>query len=159
MPCYLFTWHAYGSWLPDRPQGFVHWNRGLQVTDVALARCYRKEQKQPQVELTPEIQVDLIHELDESTTPLSCRLHSVATDLSHLHVLVSWTDTREAKQLRRSLRRSMSSRLNQKSRQKWFSRGGDMRRVCSQSHYDYLVSHYLPTHKGWKWCETRGNYR
>ncbi|MEM1305417.1 MAG: hypothetical protein AAGG46_11005, partial [Planctomycetota bacterium] len=29
MPVYLFTYHTYGSWLPDRPQGYVQRDQGI----------------------------------------------------------------------------------------------------------------------------------
>ena len=36
MPCYLFTYHAYGSWLPDHAEGYVHWKEGQQPPDDNL---------------------------------------------------------------------------------------------------------------------------
>src|SRR4051794_35604479 len=29
MPCYLFTYHAYGSWMPDHKRGYVHRGQGV----------------------------------------------------------------------------------------------------------------------------------
>jgi hypothetical protein len=37
MPCYLFTWHAYATWLPDRKQGYVEKGRGILPPDKAAA--------------------------------------------------------------------------------------------------------------------------
>jgi hypothetical protein len=31
MPVYLFTYHAYRSWMPDRPEGFVQEGRGIEA--------------------------------------------------------------------------------------------------------------------------------
>ena len=36
MPVYLFTFHAYGSWLPDNPRGYVRRKEGIQPQDVPL---------------------------------------------------------------------------------------------------------------------------
>ena len=159
MPCFLFTWHTYGSWLPDRPQGYVHWKRGLQKSSVVLAQCYRSEQRQPEAHLTSGLQKCLIEELAEASTPVKFRLHFVATDKFHVHALVSWKDSRYPKQLRRSLRRSMTIRLNDHERRKWFSRGGNTKRLKRQDHFDYLINAYLASHRGWKWCENRGMFR
>jgi hypothetical protein len=45
MPCYLFTYHAYGSWMPDRPQGYVRRGKGILPTDTRMAERYRKNTK------------------------------------------------------------------------------------------------------------------
>ena len=51
MPCYLFTYHGYGTWLPDRSRGYVRRKEGILPTDEApMAECYRKRtnvKKQP----------------------------------------------------------------------------------------------------------------
>jgi len=156
MPCHLFTWHTYGSWLPDRSQGYVHWSRGREQANTALAQCYRKQQKDFTAELTDPLQKEVIAELIETARLVEFRLHFVAADPTHVHVLASWADDRSWERLKRSIRRSMSVRLNRWRRRKWFSRGGNSRRVESQKHFDHLVSSYLPAHQGWKWCEHRG---
>lgn len=159
MPCYLFTWHTYGSWLPDRTKGYVHWSRGWAPTSTALAQRYRQQQKEPTATLTDELQRDVITELVEAAPLIGFRLHFVATDATHVHVLVSWPDDRSWKRLRRSIRRSLSVRLNRIRRRKWFSRGGPPRHVYSQTHFDHLETDYLPAHRGWKWCERRGLFK
>ena len=42
MPVYLFTYHAYQSWMPDRARGFVQKGRGIQPPNEALAAAYRQ---------------------------------------------------------------------------------------------------------------------
>ena len=42
MPVYLFTYHAYQSWMPDRGRGFVQKGRGIQPTNALLAHAYRR---------------------------------------------------------------------------------------------------------------------
>ena len=159
MPCFLYTWHTYGSWLPDRPQGYVHWSRGREQTNIALAQRYRQQQKETTAILTEELQREVIAELVEATPLISFRLHFVATDATHVHVLTSWKGDRGWKQLRRSIRRSLSVRLNQRQRRKRFSRGGNARQIKSQKHFDYLMERYLPSHHGWKWSDKRGLFR
>jgi len=159
MPCYLFTWHAYGTWLPDRPQGYVHWSHGLQPQNVTLAQCYQREQKESSAVFDTSIQRLLIDQLELAAPLARFRLHAVATDSTHIHVLVSWNDPRNWKRLRRSIRHGLTTRLNEERRRTWFSRGGHAKQVESQQHFDQLVGAYLPNHKGWKWCETKGFHK
>jgi len=159
MPCYHFTWHTYGSWLPDRREGYVHWSRGRQPSSPGLATCYHQQQKEPAARLTDEHQLAVIKELCQAAAKQQFRLHFVACESSHVHVLVSWSDQREAKQLSRSLRRSISLRLMQFQRRKWLARGGSCRRVRDRGHLEHLTAQYLPSHGGWKWSERRGLFR
>jgi hypothetical protein len=41
MPCYLFTYHAYLSWMPDRPQGYVRRKKGIFPPDEEKAEAYK----------------------------------------------------------------------------------------------------------------------
>jgi hypothetical protein len=160
MPCLLFTWHTYGSWLPDRVEGYVHWDRGLQASNPKLAQRYREQQKDSAVEFSDEQQQLLIGELQRSAELATFRLHYVAFEPTHVHIVVSWCDSRTYKQLRRSIRRSISAALNRHGGERsWLSRGESARHVKDQAHFDYLTRRYLPDHKGWKWCERRGMWR
>lgn len=60
MPVYLFTYHAYGTWWPDRPQGFVQEGKGIQPTNSNLAVAYRKAAKHPIVSFECKHQKQLI---------------------------------------------------------------------------------------------------
>ena len=159
MPCRHFTWHAYGSWFPDRPEGYVHWSRGLQPPEVALATRYREQQKESTAVLAEKYQLAVIDELRKAALLQRFRLHFVACETSHLHVLSSWHDDRSWKKLRRSIRRSISQRLMGMLRRTWLAREEDCRRVEDQEHFDYLIGQYLPSHSGWKWCEGRGLFQ
>ena len=156
MPCYHFTWHAYGTWLPDRAEGSVHWSRGRQASSQAMATRYREQQRERTVVFSQQMQLDIISELVLSAYHASFRLHFVGTDTSHVHVPVSWKDERAWQQLRKTMRRSISLRLNKRRRRRWLSRGEDVKQVRTMEHLDYLTGDYLPSHRGWKWCERRG---
>jgi hypothetical protein len=159
MPCYLFTWHAYGSWLPDHPQGYVHWKRGYEASNLALALRYQQKQQQSSALLLESAQRKLIDEILVTAEAAHFLPHCVATVITHIHALVSWDDQRSSEQLRRSIRRSLTQRLNSVARRKWFSRGGHAKQVRGREHFDYLTTVYLPSHSGWKWCKTRGIYK
>ena len=51
------------------------------------------------------------------------------------------------------------SRLRQIERREWFVEGGSRKRVKDRAHFDYLVTTYLPRHRGWKWSSEKGKRR
>lgn len=159
MPCYLFTWHAYGTWMPDRPQGYVLKGRGIQTPDAAKAQQYRARQKEETANFTDVIQRLVIDESIIAASMRKFRLHGLATELTHFHSLVSWTDDRAFDVLRRGLRESISRRLNGSSKRRWLEQGGSRKRVENRAHFNYLMDRYLPKHGGWKWRESVGYYK
>ena len=154
MPCYLFTYHAYGSWMPDRQEGFVRRGQGVLPPDDELASRYRTDARQSNVVFRSDVQRVLLDELLAACVHQECRGHYIATETTHVHALVSWTDERPWKRLRTGLKSSLTRCLNRKFRRRnWFSEGSSRRRVKDQSHFDRLVGEYLPSHRGWKWRE------
>ena len=159
MPCYLFTWHSYGSWMPDRPQGYVRKRQGVLPPDLEQARRYRARQKEPTASFDSLIQRLAIDETLVAAEKRRFRLHGLATEPTHIHVLISWSDVRTFEHLRRGVRESISRRLNAHERRRWLEQGGSRKQVREQSHFDYLMTTYLPKHSGWKWREGGGYYR
>ena len=155
MPCYLFTWHAYGSWMPDRPQGYVK-ARAILPPDRPEADRYRARQNEATAVFDTSTQKLVIDELVVTASFRRFRLRFVATDLTHLHVLVSGPDERTYAQLRRGIRESITRRLNHQEDRAWLTHRGSRKRIRDQSHFDYLVATYLPKHRGWKWDEKGG---
>lgn len=159
MPCYLFAWHAYGTWMPDRPQGYVRHGQGILPSNAAEAERYRTRQKEDAAAFDGAVQRLLIEEAQNAAKFRRFRIHAVATDPTHAHLLVSWSDERPFEAIRRGLRESLARRLNaDASRRRWIVRGGSRRRILKQQHFDYLTAVYLPKHRGWKWDEQRGLY-
>jgi hypothetical protein len=101
----------------------------------------------------------LIEEAGVTAEKRNFRLHSIATEATHLHALISWSDDRTYKQLRRGLRESLTRRLNRYERRRWLEQGGSRKQVKDRNHFDCLMDEYLPSHRGWKWREGRGAYR
>jgi len=160
MPCYLFTYHAYGTWMPDREEGFVRRGCGLLPADEVLAHEYRRVAGAGAVAFDSRLQRLLIDEGRIAFDKQRCRGHYVATESTHLHVLVSWPDERPWHKLRAGLRGSMTRRLNKElGKRKWFVDGSSRRTVTDQEHFDHLVKVYLPNHRGWKWREGREPFR
>ena len=57
MPCYLFTFHAYGTWLPDRRRGYVRRDKqGIHKQDHELADKYKEQMSQDIVRFDRDIQ-------------------------------------------------------------------------------------------------------
>ena len=154
MPCFLFTYHAHGSWLPDRSRGYVRRKEGIQVADANMAACYRRNLKQAVVVFDKRIQAVQITGVLEACTCLAARCHGIGTDGSHIHLLVSWNSERSWESVSEAIKSSLTRRLNkQVYRQKWFSKGSSRKRVRDRSHYEYLLTKYLPSHRGLCWSE------
>jgi hypothetical protein len=66
MPCFLFTYHAWGSWLPDRKPGYVHWKQGLQSSDPAMADAYRRNMKIEEAQFNDQRQRLILEELQQA---------------------------------------------------------------------------------------------
>ncbi len=157
MPCFLFTYHGYGTWMPDRREGFVQRGKGVVPTDPRLATTYRENQRQATVDFDHSLQKRLIEFVRESCRYQACRTHFVATDPTHVHVLTSWRSERSWFVTRRQIRSTITHGLNRQiGRRPWLAKGGSRRQVGDEQHFDYLVNKYLATHRGWKWCERRG---
>jgi len=159
MPCYLFTFYAYRSWMPDRPRGFVKRGRGVLASDCKLAARYADRAAEAPVRFTGKIQQWLVDECQVACRRQLLRLHCIASDSTHLHVLVSWRAFRPSTNVRSSLKSSLTRRLNcDASRRTWFSNGASRNRVRDRRHLSYLLNEYLPAHRGWKWDERKGAF-
>jgi hypothetical protein len=89
MPCYLFTYHAYRSWMPDRRQGYVRRHKGILARDLKMACQYEENAKFAEVQFEHQHQETIIDILCDASSHVASRLHYVATDISHVHVLAS----------------------------------------------------------------------
>ena len=157
MACYLFTYHGYGTWLPDHSRGYVRRKEGILATDTAMATCYRRNLVEDPVHFSRPWQRHLIDAATEAFEHQELRGHFVATETTHIHVLVSWRSNAAWQLVRRRLRNSLTLQMNRKvERRTWFSKQPSRRQVCHRSHFEYLMNVYLPRHSGLKWCEGRG---
>jgi hypothetical protein len=155
MPCYLFTFHAYGTWMPDREEGFVRRKQGILPPNEAMAKRYRERAREFAASFDAAIQRTLIEEAQTASDKQHYRTHCIATDPTHIHVLVSWTDERAWLKVRSGLKQSLTRRLNRdvQHRRNWFVDGASRRLVKDDGHFEHLVNAYLPSHRGWKWRE------
>ena len=155
MPCYLLTWHTYGSWMPDRKRGYVRRDRdGILPSDPGAAEDYRTRMASGAVEFNRPHQAAVLSVMRESAEPLAVRLHALAVDPPHIHILVGWNDSRPWSRMRSSIRHSITRELNaQFGKRDWLSRGGSRKRVKGRAHFEHLISSYLPGHHALFWKE------
>ncbi len=155
MPCYLFTFHAFGTWMPDREEGFVRREQGILAPNEELAKQYRDRTKENEVIFDARLQLLLIEETRIACEKQQYRSHCIATAPTHVHALVSWSDERPWLKIRNGLKSSLTRRLNRavQQRDKWFVESASRKQVKDDDHFDHLVNTYLPSHGGWKWRE------
>jgi len=160
VPCYLFTYHAYGSWMPDHPRGYVRRGQGILPPDSEMADFYRGNLTQDLLQFDEAIQQSLIEATLEASQYQEVVCHFIATEVTHAHLLLSWKTNRTWQVARAKMRESLSRRLNRDFKKRlWFSKSPSRRQVKEQEHFDYLVRTYLPKHSGWKWSPAKGMYR
>ena len=77
---------------PDNPRGFVKTGGGVQPPNPDLARAYDAAAKQQPVRFDRRHQEILTWIAHDACNRRSWRLHFVATEPTHMHFLVSWSD-------------------------------------------------------------------
>jgi hypothetical protein len=160
MNVFLFTFHGYATWMPDHPQGFTKPKEGLLPPDASLAEQYRVESQSDRVTFVEPIQLLLIDETRIAATKQIFRPLFIATESIHAHVLIRWEDERPWMKVRSGIKQSFSRRLGRElGKRNWLSERASRRDVTDDNHFVYLVHEYLPSHRGWKWCERRGLFR
>ena len=146
--------------MPDRAEGYVRRGQGILPRDMQMAELYFRNASHELVRMDCRKQLAAIEAIRDAVAHIECRLYFVATDQSHIHVLVSWHGARSWRQNRNSIKKSLTITFKQKyDRRPWFSEGASRKQVREQAHFDHLVTRYLPRHKGWKWCERRGLFQ
>ena len=147
MPVYHFTFHAFGSWLPDRPEGYIIRNKGWQPPSEASTVQYRSNMNQDVVAFTDDQQQLLLQTLIDCQTHQCIKLYAIATEPTHIHAVTAWTDDREPEPVRAQMKYSMTRALVQAfGKRKWFVQNAGQTQVRDDEHLYELVHHYLPKH-------------
>jgi REP element-mobilizing transposase RayT len=156
MPVYLFTIHSYRSWNADHPRGFVQSGRGIQPPNAALAVYYDNQAKQEAVHFSERHQRTIVWITWDACQWRSWRVHAVAFESSHVHILVSWHSSDSWQTIRAKLKNLISWALSRDfghEGHRWLVRKGSRKPVRDKRHFDYLVTNYLPRHGGIFWKE------
>jgi len=156
MPVYMFTFNAYGSWMPDHKRGFVKKGEGIQKTNPALAKAYRQAAKHATVLFDEPTQRFLLCLGHEVCGRRRWRVHGIAAEPTHIHFLVSWANGTDWTSVRGKLLNILSTGLSKRSGElgrPWFVDGSSRKRVGDREHFGHLITEYLPAHDGAKWFE------
>lgn len=156
MPVYLFTIHSYRSWTPDDSRGYVRRKQGIQEPDDGMARAYADAATEEPYLLDELAQSILCWIIYDCCGRRKWRLHGVAFEPTHVHILVSWKNESAMPEVFKRLINLMSWALGQKvvvKRKHWFSKFGSRQQVKDRGHFDHLMGVYLPKHGGLVWRE------
>ena len=160
MPCYHFTFHAFGTWMPDKKKGYVKRKKGVLPHDVAMAQQYRANQKQSTVYFSKSHQKEITATLHVAGQHLDAVIHCIAIEPTHFHVIVSWSHEKTCDKMRRSIRSSLTRSLNAKfGKREWFVKSPSRKHVKDHDHFCYLIREYLPSHRGYFWLRDEDRQR
>ena len=127
MAVYLFTFHAYRSWLPNHRRGYVRRHQGILPTDATMSDIYVRRARFDAVRFTPAMAQVIIERAQQACTQYDWRCHCITVVWSHVHVLMSWRGFRAFESvramLRRELTRSLRVSFSRNADQPFFSRG------------------------------------
>ena len=157
MPVYLFTFHAYRTWNADDPRGYVRKHADVRPSDPQLAQHYERAATQPTAHFTDQVQRALLRFIHDACARRDWQLYGVAAEPTHVHLLIGWFDeTISFDHVRHRLKNLASGWLNRRfETRRWFSRGSSRKRVLQQTHFDHLLTNYLPKHRGLVWIRGR----
>ncbi|MHB1156640.1 MAG: hypothetical protein ACYC26_07360 [Phycisphaerales bacterium] len=149
MGVFLYTIHAYRSWMPDHKHGFVIRGRGIQKPDAKRARWYQSLAKHERMVFDDARCEQIIGAVKDVCANKQWRLHGVVVVWSHLHVIVSWSQYVDAKRARAVIKKAITTWLRDATgeQRKGLSGGGSIKRVRDRGHYEHLMKVYLPGHR------------
>ncbi|MGB0767680.1 MAG: hypothetical protein ACPGYV_08205 [Phycisphaeraceae bacterium] len=146
--------------MPDKKNGYVKRNEGIQRPNEGMARRYRTNQKQQTVYFSKAQQADIAATLRAACEHLDAVVHCFAIDPTHLHLIVSWSHERAWDSMRRSIRSALTRGLNARFGQReWFVKSGSRKQVKDHDHFCYLIREYLPSHRGLFWLRGQDRER
>ena len=151
MAVFLFTFHAYRSWMPDHPKGYNKRGVGYLPPDPSMARQYEANANHAPTLFDRTLQRTLIEHILTIPTFIDLDLHAITTEPSHVHILCAWHHDRSWESMRNSIKRSITLKLADISSPHGplrLSRGASRKRVLDRDHFDHLMHKYLPKHQG-----------
>jgi hypothetical protein len=94
MPVYHFIYHAYRSWNTDHPDGYhQHHDPGIHLPNPDLAAYRNHLAHQDPMTFDNAQQSLFLTFATDICTRRNWRLHSLGTDPTHVHIIVSWRNT------------------------------------------------------------------
>lgn len=156
MPVYHFTYHAYGTWLPNKEEGYFRHDDGYHPQDIERANLYRNQMTQRPESFDDEMQKVLIAGTYDICINRGWTFYGGATNISHFHALIGCREEITADAMSRRLKNLLSlflGRLRKQRGHKWFVHDESKVRVTEREHFDYLLATYFPKHAGIVWRE------
>lgn len=155
MPVFLLTIHAYRSWSADHPCGYVRRGIGILPPDADQAKAYAERATEVPALFGVLEQAAVASIVADACERRGWRLHALAVEPTHVHVLLSWTDETRSSVVVGKLKNLICRELNLglATKRKWLSRGASRKRAKDRRHFDHLVEEYLPKHRGLFWKE------
>lgn len=160
MAVYLFTFHAYRSWLPSHRRGYVQRHKGILPPDAQMSDIYVRRARFDAVRFTPAMAQLIIERTQQVCRQYDWRCHCITVVWSHVHVLLSWRGFRAFESVRAILKRELTRGLRESINnpaQPFFSRSSSRRRITDHRHFDHLMKTYLPAHRKYRgicWTES-----
>ncbi|MFA7237781.1 MAG: hypothetical protein WC058_13035 [Phycisphaeraceae bacterium] len=132
MAVFLYTIHAYRSWMPDHKRGFVLRGKGIQKPDAKRASWYHTLAKHDRMVFSDARCGQIIDAVKEVCANKQWRLHGVVVVWTHLHLIVSWAAYADARRARAVIKKAITTWLRDATgeHRKWLSGGGSIN-VCA----------------------------
>ncbi len=148
MPVYHITLHAYRTWSPAKPQGYLR-HHELLPQDYEMAGKYDEAAAQSPVQFDPQQQQLLIDAVRDIAPRRDWRVHIVGVTATHLHVLISWRDEditwRDVRDKIKSLAGLALSRAAGMRGKRWWARKGSRNRVRDREQLANIIA-YIRRH-------------
>lgn len=154
MPVYHITYHAYGTWLPDREEGYYRHDEVHHAKDFDKANLYRNQMTQKPESFDEEMQKVLIAGTFDICKTRGWTFYGGATDNTHFHALIGSHEEVTAEEMSQKLKNLLSlflGRLKSIRGHKWFVHDDGICRVKDREHFDHLLTVYFPKHSGVVW--------
>lgn len=156
VPVSFITIHAYRSWMPDHPRGYVRRGEGVLPPDPEMNEFYEDQANFDEAVFTPARQQVLVEATREVCGNLKWRLHYVVCVRTHVHIVVSWQPFKDWRDVHDRMKRLLGLKLARHEKtvgRSWLSKGRDAVPVKNVGHFEHLMTKYLPDHHGATWHE------
>ncbi len=147
MPVYHVIAHGFFTWNADNPEGYYRRNRGRYAPEVKLAKHWTRTARFPVVYWHREDQEILLHAVLESARRRNWEIYAVATQTTHLHIIVAWQTQDSPNKVQQTLKQIMSLQMGRTYGygRRWLARNGQPQRVKNGAHLRHLLYGYLPS--------------
>ena len=147
VPVYHVIVHGFFTWNADNPDGYYRRKRGRYAAAPKLAAYWNRSARFSAVCWSRDDQGMLCRTILETSARREWIVYAIATQTTHLHVVVAWQTAHSPKRVQQVLKQIMSLALGSKygRGRRWFSRNGVPQRVRNKAHLRHLLYDYLPS--------------